>query len=247
MFIAKYQDEYINAIIFLERFGANFKEHKRKNIVAKCPSCDCDLTLCAASSDTITTHFSHSKQNTNCPIVNANKRKILHLSKFEKHPISNLKLRHKIANDNELLLNIYIRCNVLSNWESDKGNLSVDQFCQLLILSVEANIWRLKEMSIITLPYILVQLSDYPIQVARYDIQKTDKNQFRFILSQKDKRDKTKAFTNYFLHKNTLTGDFIKGCNIPTPPVEKVTQSTIDFFRKNIGDKLFKAAPKILF
>ncbi len=247
MLVAKYQDDYISAIEFLEQYGANFQEHKKNNIVAKCPSCGGDLTLRSASSDAVATHFLHSKQNTSCPIVNANKRKIPHLKRFEKYTSSNLELRHRIANDRDLLLNIYIRCNFLSNWETGKGNLSVDQFCQLLILSLEVNIWGLKDLSITTLPYLLVQLNDYPIKISKYSIQKTDKNQFRFILSPKNKRGKTKAFTNYFLHKNTLAGERIIGCNIPTALVEQIKSGTLDWYRENIGNKLFEEAVKILF
>lgn len=247
MFIASLNDKNINADEFLERHGANFKEHKRNGTIARCPSCNGELTLSAASSDTISVHFHHSKQNSACPLVTIKKRKIPHLGRFTKHSGTGIGLRHQIANDNELLLNIYIRCNILSNWGTGNSNLGVDQFCQLLILSIERDIWGLQETSVITLPYILVQLSDYPVQVAGYDVQKTDVNQFRFILSPKDKKDKTKAFTNYFLHKNTLTGEYIKGCNIPTPPVEHIKQNITDWYRGNIGDKLFERATKILF
>ncbi len=244
MFIAVHQDKIIQANEFLEKYGAN---SKKDGITAQCPSCGGNLTLKAAISDAVPVHFSHSKQNSTCPIVSINRIKIPHLGSFETHGESGLKLRRQIANDHELLLNIYIRCNILSNWETGSGNLSVDQFCQLLILSIESKIWNLRETSVLTLPYTLVQLSDYPIQVAGYSTEKTNANQFRFILSPKDKKDKTKAFTNYFLHKNTLTGEFIKGCNIPTPLVERINKSTIDWYRDNIGNKLFERAIKILF
>ena len=248
MFIATYKGADIKAEQFLEDHGANFENHKKYGTIARCLSCDGKLTLKAASSDTVSIHFSHSKKNSACPIVSIKKRKIPHLGGLPKCKGNDMgiKLRRQIAHDNELLLRIYIRCISLANWETGKNNLSVNQFCQLLILSIERNIWNLRETSITTLPYILVQLSDFPIQVAKYSIEKTDTNQFRFILALKEKQDKTKAFTNYYLHKNALTGKPIKGCNIPSPMFENITPRTINWFREKIGDQLFERASMII-
>lgn len=214
MFIASLNDQDINADEFVAQFGANYKKHKTK---AECLICNNRVTLKNGLSDEAN-HFAHGRDS-NCPIVTIGRRNIPYINGLEKNYDKNtaLSLRSKIANNQNILINIYIRTHALAGG----GNMGIWQFCKLLLLSIERDIWSLKETSIKTLPYLLVQLDDFPIMVNEYKVEKTKDNQFRFILALRNKKSRRKVFANYYLHKITLgNNERLWGCKIPTKFIE---------------------------
>lgn len=236
MFIASLKNQDINANEFVACFGANYKKHEHK---ARCLVCDNEVTLKNGLSDQANC-FTHG-HNSNCPIVTVNRRNIPHIKNFEKRDgNTGLALRQKIADDQDVLIDIYIKTHVLAG----KGNMGVWQFCKLLLLSIERDIWNLQETSIATLPYLLVQLDDFPIMVNQHQVEKTEDNQFRFILVAKDKKIRRKVFANYYLHKITLdTNKRLWGCNVPTEFVESVES---DWLNEDVISKLVERCNNIL-
>ena len=214
MFIASFDNQDINADEFVTRFGSNYKLHKNK---AACLICNKKVTLKNGLSDQANC-FTHG-YDSNCPIITINSKNIPHIKDFQKNHSKDaaLSLRSEIAKNQSILINIYIRTHAIAG----KGNMSIWQFCKLLLLSIERDLWSLKETSIVTLPYLLVQLDDFPIAVNEYQVEKTKNNQFRFVLIPRDKKDCKKVFANYYLHKIPLDcNDRLWGCKIPTEFVE---------------------------
>lgn len=204
---------------FLARYGV---DHAKQDIYPRCPICTERLFISSAFSTNRQTSFSHYK-NSQCPlIVKKTKRgevgfpfgiKDIEFDISQSH-----KLKQQVINDDNTLKQLYAKC-----WKlSGKGCLSAEQFCEIVRLSVKSHIWAYENMTLAQLPYILVLLTDFPVEVgtqsACFDAKDNKKAlpppshcYFRYVLRRHSKQKQSlKSFLNnrhdYYLQKTFLSG-----------------------------------------